>query len=142
MELTRAGHPYYNSRSGGGEGHLEVAKNIYYSNKSLAHMVLSTVTPAGRAMAVKRDLGLDGRPVGDVQADLFHAGHADRQAPIGGDHLVALGQAADEIVGVDQPGSGHDLFVGSVEGGAAKRVTIVLTVAGSRFSAAATSPAR
>lgn len=40
-ELTRVGHPYYNSRSGGGEGHLEVAKNIYYSNKDYAHMVLS-----------------------------------------------------------------------------------------------------
>jgi predicted nucleotide-binding protein (sugar kinase/HSP70/actin superfamily) len=40
-ELQRAGHPYYNSRTGGGEGHLEVAKNIYYSNKDLAHMVLS-----------------------------------------------------------------------------------------------------
>ncbi|QOJ04991.1 MAG: activator of (R)-2-hydroxyglutaryl-CoA dehydratase [Planctomycetia bacterium] len=41
LELTRAGHPYYNSRAGGGEGHLEVAKNIYYSSKDLAHMVLS-----------------------------------------------------------------------------------------------------
>ncbi len=40
-ELQRIGHPYYNSRAGGGEGHLEVAKNIYYSNKDLAHMVLS-----------------------------------------------------------------------------------------------------
>jgi predicted nucleotide-binding protein (sugar kinase/HSP70/actin superfamily) len=40
-ELQRLGHPYYNSRSAGGEGHLEVAKNIYYSNKDLAHMVLS-----------------------------------------------------------------------------------------------------
>lgn len=40
-ELTRMGHPYYNSRSGGGEGHLEVAKNIYYCNKDYAHMVLS-----------------------------------------------------------------------------------------------------
>lgn len=40
-ELQRLGHPYYNSRAGGGEGHLEVAKNIYYSNKGLAHMVLS-----------------------------------------------------------------------------------------------------
>ncbi|MDX2152859.1 MAG: hypothetical protein SFV54_19100 [Bryobacteraceae bacterium] len=40
-ELQRAGHPFYNSRAGGGEGHLEVAKNIYYSNKDLAHMVLS-----------------------------------------------------------------------------------------------------
>lgn len=41
MELTRVGHPYYNSRAGGGEGHLEVAKNIYYSSKDMAHMVLS-----------------------------------------------------------------------------------------------------
>ncbi|MCZ2151660.1 MAG: hypothetical protein LC126_28280 [Bryobacterales bacterium] len=40
-ELQRMGHPFYNSRAGGGEGHLEVAKNIYYSNKDLAHMVLS-----------------------------------------------------------------------------------------------------
>ncbi len=40
-ELQRLGHPYYNSRSGGGEDHLEVAKNIYYSNRDLAHMVLS-----------------------------------------------------------------------------------------------------
>ncbi|HEV3334554.1 MAG TPA: hypothetical protein VG096_26380 [Bryobacteraceae bacterium] len=40
-ELQRLGHPFYNSRAGGGEGHLEVAKNIYYSNKDLAHMVLS-----------------------------------------------------------------------------------------------------
>jgi predicted nucleotide-binding protein (sugar kinase/HSP70/actin superfamily) len=40
-ELQRAGHPFYNSRAGGGEGHLEVAKNIYYCNKDLAHMVLS-----------------------------------------------------------------------------------------------------
>jgi predicted nucleotide-binding protein (sugar kinase/HSP70/actin superfamily) len=41
VELQRLGHPFYNSRSGGGEGHLEVAKNIYYMNKDLAHMVLS-----------------------------------------------------------------------------------------------------
>ncbi|MBI4874281.1 MAG: activator of (R)-2-hydroxyglutaryl-CoA dehydratase [Acidobacteria bacterium] len=40
-ELQRLGHPYYNSRSGGGEGHLEIAKNIYYSNRDMAHMVLS-----------------------------------------------------------------------------------------------------
>lgn len=40
-ELQRLGHPYYNSRAGGGEGHLEVAKNIYYSTRGLAHMVLS-----------------------------------------------------------------------------------------------------
>ena len=40
-ELQRLGHPYYNSRAGGGEGHLEVAKNIYYCNRELCQMVLS-----------------------------------------------------------------------------------------------------
>ena len=40
-DLQRLGHPFYNSRADGGEGHLEVAKNIYYSNKDLAHLVLS-----------------------------------------------------------------------------------------------------
>lgn len=41
LELQRLGHPYYHSRTRGGEGHLEVAKNIYYANHHLAHMVLS-----------------------------------------------------------------------------------------------------
>ena len=41
LELQRLGNPYYNSRSEGGEGHMEVAKNIYYANHDLAHMVLS-----------------------------------------------------------------------------------------------------
>ena len=41
LELQRMAHPYYNMRAGGGEGHLEVAKSIYYSNKDLCHMVLS-----------------------------------------------------------------------------------------------------
>lgn len=41
LELQRVGHPYYNRKSAGGEGHLEVAKNIYYANNNLAHMVLS-----------------------------------------------------------------------------------------------------
>src|SRR5207248_4089272 len=41
LELQRLGHPYYNTRAEGGEGHMEVAKNIYYTNHELAHMVLS-----------------------------------------------------------------------------------------------------
>ena len=39
-ELQRIAHPFYNSRAAGGEGHLEVAKNIYYTNHALCHMVL------------------------------------------------------------------------------------------------------
>lgn len=53
-EMQRLGHPYYNSRSGGGEGHLEIAKNIYYSNKDLAHMVLS-VKPFGCMPSTQSD---------------------------------------------------------------------------------------
>jgi predicted nucleotide-binding protein (sugar kinase/HSP70/actin superfamily) len=53
-ELQRIGHPFYNSRTGGGEGHLEVAKNIYYSNKDLAHMVLS-VKPFGCMPSTQSD---------------------------------------------------------------------------------------
>ncbi len=40
-EMERLGHEFYHTRSEGGEGHLEVSKNIYYSAKGLAHMVLS-----------------------------------------------------------------------------------------------------
>lgn len=52
--LQRVGHPYYNSRAGGGEGHLEVAKNIYYSSKGLCHMVLS-VKPFGCMPSTQSD---------------------------------------------------------------------------------------
>lgn len=41
LHMERLGHPYYHSRSQGGEGHLEVAKNIHYATKKLCHMVLS-----------------------------------------------------------------------------------------------------
>ena len=40
-ELQRLAHPFFNSRSDGGEGHLEVGKTIYCNNNNLAHMVLS-----------------------------------------------------------------------------------------------------
>ena len=53
-ELQRLGHPFYNSRAGGGEGHLEVAKNIYYSNKDLCHMVLS-LKPLGCMPSTQSD---------------------------------------------------------------------------------------
>jgi predicted nucleotide-binding protein (sugar kinase/HSP70/actin superfamily) len=53
-ELQRVGHPFYNSRTGGGEGHLEVAKNIYYMNHNLAHMVLS-VKPFGCMPSTQSD---------------------------------------------------------------------------------------
>ncbi len=39
--LERLGRPYYNPRITGGEGHLEVAKTLYYHRHRLAHMTLS-----------------------------------------------------------------------------------------------------
>jgi predicted nucleotide-binding protein (sugar kinase/HSP70/actin superfamily) len=40
-ELARLAHPFYHSLSRGGEGHLEVAKNVYYTRHRRCHMVLS-----------------------------------------------------------------------------------------------------
>jgi len=40
-ELQEIAHPYYHSHIEGGEGYMEVAKNIYYHKKSKCHMVLS-----------------------------------------------------------------------------------------------------
>jgi predicted nucleotide-binding protein (sugar kinase/HSP70/actin superfamily) len=40
-EMEELAHEFYHSRSEGGEGHLEVSKNIYYTVKNIAHMVLS-----------------------------------------------------------------------------------------------------
>jgi predicted nucleotide-binding protein (sugar kinase/HSP70/actin superfamily) len=40
-EMEELAHDFYHSRSEGGEGHLEVSKNIYYTVKNIAHMVLS-----------------------------------------------------------------------------------------------------
>jgi predicted nucleotide-binding protein (sugar kinase/HSP70/actin superfamily) len=41
LELERLAEPYYLPLARGGEGHLEVAKNIYYSTGPAAHMVMS-----------------------------------------------------------------------------------------------------
>jgi predicted nucleotide-binding protein (sugar kinase/HSP70/actin superfamily) len=40
-ELARMAHPFYHSLSRGGEGHLEVGKNVYYTTHGLCHMVLA-----------------------------------------------------------------------------------------------------
>jgi predicted nucleotide-binding protein (sugar kinase/HSP70/actin superfamily) len=39
-ELARLAHPFYHSLARGGEGHLEVGKNVYYTVNHLCHMVL------------------------------------------------------------------------------------------------------
>jgi len=39
--LAELAHPFYNSLARGGEGHLEVGKNVYYTVHRLCHMVLA-----------------------------------------------------------------------------------------------------
>jgi predicted nucleotide-binding protein (sugar kinase/HSP70/actin superfamily) len=40
-ELARLAHPFYPRHLAGGEGYMEVGKNIYYTTNRLCHMVLS-----------------------------------------------------------------------------------------------------
>lgn len=40
-ELERLARPYYHGLARGGEGYMEVGKNIYYSSNRLCHMVLA-----------------------------------------------------------------------------------------------------
>jgi predicted nucleotide-binding protein (sugar kinase/HSP70/actin superfamily) len=40
-DLARVAHPFYHSLARGGEGHLEVGKNVYYTTHHLCHMVLA-----------------------------------------------------------------------------------------------------
>ncbi len=40
-ELAELAHPFYNQFARGGEGHLEVGKNVYYTIHNLCHMVLA-----------------------------------------------------------------------------------------------------
>lgn len=40
-ELQKLAEPFYHSQAEGGEGYMEVGKNIYYASKGMAHMVLS-----------------------------------------------------------------------------------------------------
>ena len=41
QELAELANPFYNEFARGGEGHLEVAKNVYYTKNHLCHMVLA-----------------------------------------------------------------------------------------------------
>ncbi|HME34251.1 MAG TPA: hypothetical protein VKF84_03360 [Candidatus Sulfotelmatobacter sp.] len=40
-ELAELAHPFYNQYARGGEGHLEVGKNVYYTVHRMCHMVLA-----------------------------------------------------------------------------------------------------
>lgn len=67
--LARAAHPFYHSLSRGGEGHLEVGKNIYYSTGPGAHMVLS-LKPFGCMPSTQSD-GVQSTVAAKVKNVLF-----------------------------------------------------------------------
>jgi predicted nucleotide-binding protein (sugar kinase/HSP70/actin superfamily) len=53
-ELAALADPYYNSGLSGGEGHLEVGKNLYYTTHRLCHMVLD-LKPFGCLPSLQSD---------------------------------------------------------------------------------------
>jgi len=53
-ELRRLAQPFFNYKTSGGEGHLEVSKTIYYATRHWAHMVLS-VKPFGCLPSTQSD---------------------------------------------------------------------------------------
>jgi len=67
--LARAAHPYFHSLARGGEGHLEVGKNILYSANHGAHMVLS-LKPFGCMPSTQSD-GVQSTVAAKVRNVLF-----------------------------------------------------------------------
>jgi predicted nucleotide-binding protein (sugar kinase/HSP70/actin superfamily) len=61
-ELVDLARPWYSSRLRGGEGHMEVGKNLYYHRNGLCHMVIS-VKPFGCMPSTQSD---------GVQAAVLH----------------------------------------------------------------------
>jgi predicted nucleotide-binding protein (sugar kinase/HSP70/actin superfamily) len=53
-ELSRMAEPFYDPHLRGGEGHLEVAKTLYYTQKKMCHMVLA-LKPFGCLPSVQSD---------------------------------------------------------------------------------------
>jgi predicted nucleotide-binding protein (sugar kinase/HSP70/actin superfamily) len=53
-ELAELAHPYYNTFLRGGEGHLEVGKNLYFTRHKLCHLVLS-LKPFGCLPSMQSD---------------------------------------------------------------------------------------
>ena len=68
-KLADLGRKYYNTRIGGGEGHLEVAKNLLAIVEKKAHLVIS-VKPFGCMPSTQSD-GVQSRVMADFREGLF-----------------------------------------------------------------------
>ncbi len=69
QKLADYAHDYYNTYLGGGEGHLEVAKNILVNEEEHAHMVLS-LKPFGCMPSTMSD-GVQSRVVADYKDAIY-----------------------------------------------------------------------
>lgn len=67
--MARYGHMYYNTRLGGGEGHMEVGKNIMAVKHKKAHMVIS-LKPFGCMPSTQSD-GVQSKVVSDFPDAIF-----------------------------------------------------------------------
>lgn len=68
-KLAEMGGEYYNTRIGGGEGHLEVAKNLQAIIEKKAHLVIS-VKPFGCMPSTQSD-GIQAKIMSDYKRGLF-----------------------------------------------------------------------
>jgi len=69
QKLADYAHDYYNTYLGGGEGHLEVAKNVLVNEEEHAHMVLS-LKPFGCMPSTMSD-GVQSRVVADYKDAIY-----------------------------------------------------------------------
>jgi predicted nucleotide-binding protein (sugar kinase/HSP70/actin superfamily) len=68
-ELARLAHPFYHQLARGGEGHMEVGKNVYYTVNHLCHMVLA-LKPFGCMPSTQSD-GVQSRVVNKFKDMIF-----------------------------------------------------------------------
>ena len=68
-ELAGLAHPFYHQLARGGEGHMEVGKNIYYTVNHLCHMVLA-LKPFGCMPSAQSD-GVQSRVVNAFKDMIF-----------------------------------------------------------------------
>jgi predicted nucleotide-binding protein (sugar kinase/HSP70/actin superfamily) len=68
-ELARLAHPYYHQLARGGEGFMEVGKNVYYTVNHLCHMVLA-LKPFGCMPSTQSD-GVQSRVVNKYKDMIF-----------------------------------------------------------------------
>ena len=68
-ELSRLAHPFYHQLARGGEGYMEVGKNVYYTVNHLCHMVLA-LKPFGCMPSTQSD-GVQSRVVSKYKDMIF-----------------------------------------------------------------------